>query len=153
MLEKIVQLDEAYFGYFKKISLLMGKQAGERKLAYQILTKEEPNKTHAISFVKSYVKPGSQLYTDYSIIYRGIEKFHPITHTTDIHKNFEFKHTSEIEGMFGVYRTFIRRMYHHITSEKFESYLCEFYFRFCRPEMFKSPYHYLLNTLTLVPTG
>ena len=153
LLERIVQLDEAYFGRFGKIALIMGKQIGTRKLAYQIKTIDAPGRIDAINFVKTYLKPKTQLNTDGSAIYKNINKYYPVSHMTDIHKKFEFTNTSEIEGMFGVLRTFIRRMYHHATTEKFPEYMCEFYYRFCRPEMFKSPHDYLLNTLRLVPTG
>ncbi len=153
LLGHMVQLDEAYFGKFGRLALLMGKQIGSRKLAYRILHSDAPAKVDAIDFIKTYVKPDTRLATDGSAIYQGIEKQFPVKHTFDIHKNFEFTNTSEIEGMFGVLRTFIRRMYHHVTEEKLDEYICEFYFRFCRPEMFKSPYEYLKNTLYLVPTG
>ena len=153
LLEHIVQLDEAYFGRFGNTVLLMGKEKGTRNLAYQILTSDAPGKKDAIDFVKAYVKPKSQLNTDGSAIYKNIDKYYPVSHMTDIHKKFEFTNTSEIEGMFGVLRTFIRRMYHHVTEEKLEEYVCEFYCRFSRPEMFKSPYHYLQNTLYALPTG
>lgn len=153
LLEHIVQLDEAYFGHFGKLALLMGKQIGTRKLAYRILTADAPGKVDAINFVRMYLKKETQLNTDGSVIYRGIERYVGVTHLFDMHKKFEFTNTSEIEGMFGVLRTFIRRMYHHVTVEKFPEYMCEFYFRFCRPEIFTSPYQYLQNTLYLVPTG
>lgn len=153
LLEHIVQLDEAYFGRFKRLALILGKQIGTRKIAYHILTLDNPGKSDALSFLKNNVKPETKLATDGSVIYQGIEKYFPVKHTFDIHKKFEFTNTSEIEGMFGVLRTFIRRMYHHTTEEKFPEYMCEFYFRFCRPELFNSPYDYLLNTLSLVPTG
>jgi hypothetical protein len=153
LLEHIVQLDEAYFGHFSQIALLMGKQIGTRKLAYHILIADAPGKVDAINFVRAHLKEETQLNTDASAIYRGIERHVPVTHLFDVHKKFEFTNTSEIEGMFGVLRTFIRRMYHHTTKEKFPEYMCEFYFRFCRPEMFKSPYEYLKNTLSLGPTG
>lgn len=153
LLEHIVQLDEAYFGRFGAIALLMGKQKGKRKLAYQIKTSDAPAKMDAINFVKAFVKPQARLNTDGSVIYKGIDKHYPVFHMTDIHKKFEFTNTSEIEGMFGVLRTFIRRMYHHTTEEKFPEYMSEFYFRFSHPEMFESPYHYLKNTLYLAPTG
>lgn len=87
------------------------------------------------------------------MIYRYIDQYVSIHHAVDIHKKFEFTHTAEIEGVFGVLRTFIRKMYHHITEEKLEEYVCEFYFRFCRPELFNSPHEYLKNTLVLVPLG
>ena len=152
ILEHVVQLDEAYFGRFGSIALLLGKQIGTRKLAYQILKSDAPGRIDAINFVKTFVKPKTKLNTDGSVIYKDIDKYYPVSHRTDIHKKFEFANTSEIEGMFGVLRTFIRRMYHHTTPDKFPEYMCEFYYRFCRPEMFKSPYHYLLNTLVLIPT-
>ena len=56
------------------------------------------------------------------------------------------------EGIFGVLKTFIRRMYHHVTMAKLESVVREFCCRFSHPEMFDSPYEYLLITLRLVPT-
>ena len=153
LLGHLVQLDEAYFGRFGGYALLMGKEAGTRKLAYELLFSDAPGRIDAIEFLKNHVKPNTQLNTDASLIYKGIEKYFPVSHTFDIHKKFEFTNTSEIEGMFGVLRTFIRRMYHHTTREKFPEYMCEFYFRFCRPEMFKSPYEYLKNTLSIGPTG
>ncbi len=153
ILEHIVQLDEAYFGRFGRVALLMGKQVGTRKLAYQVLRTHAPSKLDAFEFIKTNIKQDTSLNTDGSIIYKKIEKYHSVTHTFDIHKKFEFTNTSEIEGTFGNLRTFIRRMYHHVSEEKLDEYVCEFYFRFCRPEMFNSPREYLKNTLVLVPTG
>ena len=65
----------------------------------------------------------------------------------DIHKKFEFGLTSEIEGMFGNLRTFIRRMYHHTTPKYLPEYVGEFCLRFSSPEIFISPYDYLEKTL------
>lgn len=153
VLEHIVQLDEAYFGRFGRLALLMGKQVGTRKLAYTILRADPPGTIDAIRFARQHLKPDTQLNTDASVIYRSIDRYTPVRHAVDVHKKFEFTHTSEIEGVFGVLRTFIRRMYHHITEEKLEEYVCEFYFRFCRPELFRSPHEYLKKTLVLVPSG
>lgn len=153
ILEHIIQLDEAYFGRFYGYALLMGKQIGTRKLAYELLFSDAPGKIDAVRFLRSHVKPQTHLSTDASVIYQRIEKHFPVTHTFDTHRKFEFTNTSEIEGMFGVLRTFIRRMYHHTSREKFPEYMCEFYCRFCRPELFTSPYDYLKNTLSLGPSG
>jgi len=152
LLEHIIQLDEAYFGGMTGIALVMGKQKGTRKLAYRIFSHNAPSKQDAVEFVKTFVAKDSALYTDGSMIYHNIHKHVPVTHTVDIHKKFEFTHTSEIEGTFGNLRTFIRRMYHHSTTEKLPEYICEFYFRFCRPELFDSPHQYLQNTLHLGPS-
>lgn len=153
VLEHIIQLDEAYFGGWGGVSLLMGKQKGTRKLAYKVIPQDSVAKVDALEFLKAYVKPTSQLNTDGSAIYKGISKWFEVSHEFEIHNKFEFTKTSEIEGMFGVLRTFIRRMYHHTSKEKFPEYMLEFYCRFSKPEMFNSPYQYLLNSLQLAPTG
>ena len=152
-LEAIIQLDEAYFGGFKGQALLMAKQKGERKLAYKIFYGQDPTKLDAINFLKENIKPNSILCTDGSVIYYNIEKHFPVTHIVDIHKAWEFTKTSEIEGMFGNLRTFIRRMYHHATPKNLESIVSEFSFRFTHPEIFKNPRIFLQITLCLVPTG
>jgi hypothetical protein len=153
VLEHLVQLDEAYFGGNKGRALLMGKQIGSRKLAYQILSHTHPAREHAYKFLQTYVAPDSVLNTDGATIYKNINNWWPVYHNRDIHKKFEFAHTSEAEGMFGVLRTFIRRMYHHVTMAKLDSVIREFCCRFSHPEMFDSHYEFLLITLHLVPTA
>jgi len=144
ILEGKVQMDEAYF---KKISLVMAKQVGQRSIAYQVLTKNSVTKTDAVNFLFQYVAPRSRLQTDGSSIYKAIDQWWPISHRVDIHKKFEFGLTSEIEGMFGNLRTFIRRMYHHVTPEYLPEYVAEFSLRFSHPELFDLPRNYLSKTL------
>ena len=151
-LEHLVQLDEAYFGGKDGRALFLGKQVGSRKVAYQILSHTNPNREHAWKFLHEYVNPDTVLNTDGAAIYKGINTWWPVYHNRDIHKRFEFAHTSEVEGMFGVLRTFIRRMYHHVTLAKLPSVVGEFCCRFSHPEMFDSPYEYLLITLRVLPT-
>jgi transposase-like protein len=143
-----IQMDEAYF---KDISLLMAKQIGTRKTAHQIIFKGSVNKGEAANFLFQFVQPKSKLNTDGSSIYQSIEKWWQVKHKRDIHKNFEFGLTSEIEGMFGNLRTFIRRMYHHATPEFMPEYVREFCFRFSSPEIFNSPLNYLEKSIHNVP--
>ena len=106
-----------------------------------------------MGFPQSNVKPDSQLNTDGSAIYINIEKWWPVNHSkVDIHRKFEFSNTSEIEGMFGVLRAFIRRMYHHVSGDKLPEYVGEFCFRFSHPQMFENPQYYLEISLKLVTT-
>lgn len=58
ILEGIIQLDEAYG---KGWMVLMGKQTGTRKVAQMVLHETSANREHALQFLQSYVKPGSQL--------------------------------------------------------------------------------------------
>jgi hypothetical protein len=148
ILERIVQLDEAYF---KQMTLMMAKQTGTRKLAYAIL-QGDPQRHHAATFLFQKVKPGSMLWTDGAAIYKHIDQWWPVRHQRDIHRRFEFDHTSEIEGVFGNYRTFVRRMYHHHWSEHLPEYVREFCFRFSSPELFENPHYYLQKSVSLVPT-
>lgn len=71
VLEHIIQLDEVYF---KRHGVIMGKEQGKRKLAYEILFKSprEMDKSDTAHFLQSYVKPKSKLRTDGGGIYRGI---------------------------------------------------------------------------------
>lgn len=151
-LQHLVQLDEAYFGGRKGRALFLGKQIGSKKLVYEVLSHTNPKREHAWKFLHEYVEAGTVLNTDGAAIYKQINTWWPVYHNRDIHKKFEFGHTSEVEGMFGVLRTFIRRMYHHVSCDKLPSYVCEFCARFSHPEMFDSPYDYLLITLRLATT-
>ena len=131
----------------------MSKGVGSPKLAYELIYKSHPNRLDANSFLFEKVQPGAKLWTDGAIIiYKQSERYWTVEHTSDKHNKFEFQHTSEIEGTFGILRTFIKRMYYHVTAEKFPDYVREFCFRFSNPELFESPQLYFEKTLILVPT-
>lgn len=121
-----IQMDEAYF---KSLSLILAKQEKSKKLAYEIIFKSSVNKTEATRFLYQHVKPKSTLQTDGSGIYKGIDRWWQVRHRKDIHRKWEFGLTSEVEGMFGNLRTFIRRMYHHVTPEYMPEIVSEFCIR------------------------
>jgi len=133
------------------MTLMMAKEKGTRKLAYDVIQGTDPQRHHATNFLFRKIKPKSKLWTDGGAIYKGIDRWWPVKHQTDLHRKWEFGKTSEIEGIFGNYRTFVRRMYHHHWSRNLEEYVREFCFRFSSPEMFKNPLFYLEKTLSLVP--
>ena len=58
---------------------------------------------------------------------------------------------AEIEGVWGVFRTFVRRMYHHVTQYKLQDLVCEFCLRFRKDEIFDSPLQYLQTCLSVKP--
>lgn len=149
ILEGKIQMDEAYF---HKLSLVMAKQSGSRSLAHEILKKSSVDKHDAMNFLFQWVAPKSRLQTDGSRIYNKARQWWPVDHRIDIHKKWQFGLTSEIEGMFGNLRTFIRRMYHHTTPKYLPEYVREFCIRFSSPEIFDSPLSYLAKTLSPVPT-
>jgi hypothetical protein len=150
ILTNLVQLDEVFF---KRNGLMLGKEIGSRKLAWEVLGTTHVQRHHATNFLQHHVAPHTQLNTDGGSIYHQIEQWWPVIHKFDIHRKWEFSQTSEIEGMFACFRTFVRRMYHHVTSDKLEELVREFCFRFSSPEIFNNPQSYLEKTLRLVTTG
>lgn len=143
-----VQMDEAYF---KRLSLLLAKQIGSKKLAHEIIFKNSVDQQEATQFLYQHIAPKTRLQTDGSRIYKSITQWWQVQHRVDIHKRFEFGLTSEIEGLFGNLRTFIRRMYHHVTPQYLPEYVSEFCLRFSSPEIFDSPQSYLTKSLNPVP--
>lgn len=129
----------------------MARQAHSKKLAWSWIPGSSVQRHHVARLLFATVKPGTKLHTDGALIYKGIEQWWPVTHQTDIHRKFQFGKTSQIEGMFGNLRTFIRRMYHHATTEHMPEYVGEFCARFSHPEIFDSPLTYLKNCLPPVP--
>lgn len=129
-----VQADEFYR---KGYAIIGAKQVGaEKKLVLQFLSKESVDRTDAVSFAEQYIKPDTRLQTDGAMIYRGIANWWPLDHHYERHNRWEFELTSEIEGMWGNFATFIRRMYHHVTLAKASGITREFMFRYSFPEYF-----------------
>ena len=150
-LKGIVQGDEFYRGGKKNGYSIIGmKQKGTRKVVLEVIKKPSVNRKDIVKVLAQTVIPGSKFYTDGSSIYKTIEKWWIVRHQCELHKNFEFELTSEIEGVWGNFITFIRRMYHHITLDKLEEYVHEFQMRFSHPKIFESPFMFLQFTLSTV---
>ena len=125
------------------LSNIGAKEIGSRKIALEFLPKNSVDRREAVDFLSRYVVPGSNLFSDGAAIYRGIQNWWPVNHQFERHNRFQFTLTSEIEGLWGNYFTFVRRMYHHVTFSKAPSMLNEFSLRFSCPEYFVSPARYL----------
>ena len=104
------------------------------------------DKNDTTRFLFQHIQPQTRLQTDGGGG-RAIKRS-CVTHRTDIHRDLSSV-SSEIEGMFGNLRTFIRRMYHHATPEYLPEYVGEFCLRFSSPEIFDSPLAYLEKPLSL----
>lgn len=152
-LKGTIQGDEFYRGGKKNGYSIVGlKQKGKRNLVLQVIKRPSVNKKDIVNLLAQTVVPGSKFHTDGSSIYKTIENWWPVNHQCELHKKFEFELTSEIEGIWGNFVTFIRRMYHHITLDKLEEYVNEFQTRFSHPEIFQDPFIYLSFTLSTVST-
>lgn len=151
-LDTILSGEVACDEMFTKETAIMGaKQKGTRNIMLQVLHEKHPNKGHAVDFLTRFVRSNSDLFTDGSGIYRGIDNWHNLKHTYEVHSKFEFTLTAEIEGLWGVFRTFVRRMYHHVTVYKLEDLVTEFCLRFRQDELFESPQQYWMICLSTEP--
>jgi len=148
-IEDTAVIDEAYFGGKKKgYALVAAKEKGKRKVACEVIPASSVQRNQITPFLRQYVVPGSKLYSDGAAIYRGINKHWPVEHAWDIHSKGEFGKTSEIEGFFGALRTYIRRVYHHVTVRKLPEIVKEYQSRLMYPEIFENPASFLDKTLT-----
>jgi hypothetical protein len=146
-----VQMDEMYRGGKKSGYAIIGaKQKGTRKIVCKVIQRPSVQRHNVVEFLSQFVEPGSTLCTDGGSIYKSISNWWPVEHQHDIHKKFEFELTSEIEGLWGNFVTFIRRMYHHITQAKVVEYLREFVARFSHQNWFVSPLNFLQISLSTV---
>ncbi|MBU6431354.1 transposase [Patescibacteria group bacterium] len=137
--------------YTKGNAVIGAKQKGTRNIALKVVHQKSVERHHAVNFLTQFVKANSSLFTDGAAIYKGIDKWHKLKHTYEIPSKFEFALTAEIEGLWACLRTFIRRMYHHVTRYKLEDLVSEFCLRFRQDEIFENPENYLRNCLSPKP--
>lgn len=148
-LKEVIQMDEAYF---KNACVIAGKDVKRKRVVLKVLPKTSVQKQNIAQFVVRHIEPGSKLFSDGAGVYKGIGKVWPVEHEYDIHSKWEFSKTSEIEGLFGNLKTYIRRKYHHVTCSKLPEVVAEFEANFNHPEIFESPTKYLEKSLIIVPS-
>lgn len=147
VLEGRVQMDEM----FVKGAFIVGaKDVAARKIKLNVSYDRAPQRDHAMDMIFHNVAPGSTLCTDGSAIYRGCDNWWPLQHKKEIHNKWQFGITSEIEAIWANLRTFIRRMYHHVTLRKLPKVVAEFEARFGRKDLFDHPLNFLKNSLSPV---
>ncbi len=149
-LEGTVQMDESFYGGKKGSLFVAAKEKGKRKAVGVVLEHTNFKREDALPLIRQHIVPNSKLCTDGHGVYRGINKWWPVDHEYDVHSKWEFSRTSEIEGLFGCFKTFVRRVYHHTTKKKLAGVAHEFIMRFSYPECFESPEKYLKIAMTKV---
>jgi transposase-like protein len=137
--------------YTRDQSVLGAKQKGTRNVALRVIHEKSVTKSDALDFLQRFAKAGSHVCTDGSRIYRGMDQWCQLRHSYEVHKRFEFTLTAEIEGVWAVFRTFVRRMYHHVTRYRLAAVVAEFCLRFRQHVLFQSPDEYLRICLAPKP--
>ena len=144
-----VEIDEMYFN---RRSGVLGALERERGKPVLWVPPDRPDKHYVKVFMDSAIHPDSYIHTDKSPFYFDVCKWGFAGHSSENHSKFEFGKTSRIEGIWGLFRTFIRRMYHHIWTKNASKYVTEFNVRFCHREIFDNPLNYFKKCLLIVPT-
>lgn len=148
-----IQVDEVYLGGWGGKVVIAGKSLETKEVRFHICVGDKPTQIDAYLFFEKYITTNSYIFTDSSPIYPKVCKYFSCFHHQDVHADFEFSKTSQIEGLFGNLRTFVRRTYHHITLPKLSEYLIEFQYRFSRKKYFDSVEHFLQFTISSVTSG
>lgn len=153
-LSGIVQMDEAYRGKKNKKYAIVGAKerrgqdsSKKRKMALEFIPKPSVDRKDAITFISQHIEPKSHLHTDGAAIYKKIDNWWEVEHQYERHNRWEFSLTSEIEGLWGNFTTFVSRMYHHLTADKAPEYIREFTARSMFPEWFQNPQSFLKTSL------
>jgi transposase-like protein len=80
-------------------------------------------------------------------------KWYGYGHQVDNHSKGQLKKTVPIERVWSLFKTLIRRTYHHIWKEKLNEYLVEFEARFNHREIVNNPLNLLTYLLNPVPSA
>ncbi len=153
-LEGTIEMDESFLGRkkHKNQRIVLGAyERGSKRIVLRMTTNREQGTTDR--FLLRHVSTKSMVWTDSASCYDGINRFFGYLHGTCNHGGGHFGPTNHIENVWSVFKTFIRRTYHHFHKEWLPMLLREFEARWNTPTMFFSPLFYLRTSLTAVPSG
>ena len=103
-------------------------------------------------FLHQNIKPSSLITSDGLLSYSDIE-WMGYGHDFEIHEKGEIKKTTPIERVWGLFKTFIMRTYHHIWKEKLQEYLVEFQVKFIHRKNIKNPLYLAKMLHSSVPNS
>lgn len=158
--QKCVQVDEAYFGSFKKSSNIYHSQQTYRlkpkvcvagiacpSLGTLALRVIEEVKTKPIqNFIREKVPTGVHVYSDGSPIYNNLKTTH--WHTSQTH-DLGFHNAAYIEGCWSWTKRRLFKQYHHFTLKYAREYVAELEWRFNTRKSPKDPLAALRKSLPL----
>lgn len=164
--ENNVQVDEAYFGQFRKIAnYYHGQKTYQIKnkvmvagigcpatgqLVTKVITHPGPGKTGKLvrKFIQKHVPTNVRVFSDGSHLYTLLKKTH--WHTPGTH-DLGFHNAYFIEGCWGWMKRLLFRQYHHFNKKYAEEYIAELTFKFNIRRIPKNPLTFLANSFTAVP--
>ena len=148
-----IAVDACYVGKQRNNNqaiVLGAVQHDYKHLALRVVPQEEQG--YVEKFLEDTVQKNSHILHDGHLAYSDLD-WCGYTHQTEYHKLNQFALTSDIERIWALFKTFLRRRYHHVTKEKLQGYLTEFQFKFLYKQIHKNPLTFAHFLTTPVPSA
>ena len=145
--------DEAYVGRQRhdNQALVMGAVSRDfSQLALEVIPDREQASIEG--FLHRHIDPISLVISDGNPAYEDIG-FMGYGHDSEIHEHGQFKKTVPIERIWGLFKTRLKRTYHHIHKESLAEYLSEFQSKFLTRKTIKNPQDLAKILIKPVPTS
>ena len=145
--------DEAYVGRQRhdNQALVMGAVSRDfSQLALEVIPDREQASIEG--FLHRHIDPISLVISDGNPAYEDIG-FMGYGHDSEIHEHGQFKKTVPIERIWGLFKTRLKRTYHHIHKESIAEYLSEFQSKFLTRKTIKNPQDLAKILIKPVPTS
>src|SRR3989338_6686229 len=140
-------VDECFVGKKKTGNQRMVAGAVNRAFTQVLLQPIPDREQHTLEqFLLDHVEIPSMVSTDAHPSYYEIT-WYGYGHEIDNHDQGQLKRTVPIERVWALFKTLIRRAYHHIWKESIEKYLVEFVARFNHRETVSNPLNLLAYLL------
>ena len=148
ILEGLVQIDESYFGKQKSKqpqTIVVGAiEQGSRNVMLRITNTRSREALE--QFVQDNVKQGTMVVSDKWYGYQELPLL-GYGHESWNHSIGQFSETNQIEGLWGVIKRYLRKLYGCIPTRNLQSILNEWMARQNSKELFTSPENYLRATV------
>lgn len=148
ILEGIVQVDESYFGRLrsKQPQVIVAGAIAPHSRHVSLRITNTRSQEVLERFVQDAVKPGSLVLTDKWYAYQELSLL-GYEHEACNHSQGHFGPTNEIEGLWGILKRHLRKLYGCIPTKQLAAILREWMARQNSPWLFASPENYLRATL------
>lgn len=153
-----VQVDEAYFGQFRKVSnfyhgfkryelvdkiCVAGISCPTTGTLVARVIRTFPKTKPILSFIRECVPTDVKVYSDGSAIYNNLKKTHD--HESQTH-DLGFHNAYFIEGCWSWMKRKLFKMYHHFDRKNAEEYIAELTWRFNTRKLPKDPWQFLMDS-------